>query len=85
MSEQTTGAAERSAHVTRGGEAGADIRPHPIVEIKPGVYTLRVVHDLKQRVAKMDEALRATDIWLTANMEVPGADTLRAVVGRALR
>lgn len=49
MTDQTTAAAERSAHVTRGPAAVRCVSP--VVEVSPGIWQLR-------RVAELEAALR---------------------------
>lgn len=63
MSEQGKEAAERSAHVTRGIviENCTIQKPHPIREYKTAegrtVGELRIVHELREQVKRLREAL----------------------------
>ena len=53
MSEQRTDAAERSAHVERGGLARGEMIL-PVVQVSPGVFKLRAIVVLEQRIAELE-------------------------------
>lgn len=63
MTGQTNTAAERSAHVTRGGPAQSGDELHPVVEWKnergQTVAAARGVAELRARVQELEAALRA--------------------------
>lgn len=62
MIDQTTSAAERSAHVTRGGAAPATApRPDPFVGPEFGPLVSRRVYDLEQEVERLRKIIN--DVW----------------------
>lgn len=48
---QDTAAAERSAHVLRGGRESVGTQGGPIVEVAPGYWKLRAIHELEVKLA----------------------------------
>lgn len=55
MTEQSNSAAERSAHVTRG--AAEKTVESIVVEVSPGVFVLRAVHELRQAAMREQEEI----------------------------
>lgn len=80
MTNQSNDAAERSAHVTRGGAKQEVISP--VVEIAPGLFRLRVLVEAEAEIARLTEALQGI-AGMSMSMCLDYRDMAQRMMGKA--
>jgi hypothetical protein len=83
---QDTAAAERSAHVLRGGQEALSTQAGPIVEVAPGYWKLRAIHELEVKLAAAEaERDELRDLFTRAASANERAEAERWRLAEALR